>query len=573
MIDSKKKKYLYIILSVLLLISIIPLIYISIYSRPSSDDFGYATALYNYIKSGNWNIFGLIKKAIEVDISFYNSWQGLYTSAFVLSLEPGIFGNKYYFIGSILLLILCFICIYYFVKTIFKLLNIKHYIFFSIFIFVFLFQHLPDINQGLYWFNGAWNYMPFLFLSLVNVTLCIKYLFIKENNKYLIFSCLLSFIISGGNHVTSFMNILLLICICSYAIYKKKYKLVLSLIVAIVGFIIMYIAPGTAIRASHFGKHGIISTIITTFIKSLTFMSEYLKDALFYIFAILIFSIFNYDKDNLKDSYFKVSPIIYMFIAWVILCGMYAVPIYVMGGFGEGRITDVVWCYLIIAVTLLTIYSSWYILYKYVRLNDISSDLFINLMFALFVIACAYWMECNYWNISIELIDGKASAFADSYDERIELMNSIDDEIVYVNSLPDSNVLKFEDISNGVNGLWNTYYGVNTAAIDTTWINKNDIDRYISSFKENGKTIIITKDKLETYDENETKEYDISIDNLSIDTNIERFQIVINGNTYEYLLDEKVIKEGNIQELTLFDYYLINIDSNDNYNFELVKIY
>ena len=97
MIQEKRNIYIYIILSILLLISIIPLVCISIYSRPSYDDFSYATVLYNYIKSGNWNIFGLIKMAIEVDIHFYNNWQGLYTSAFILSLEPGILLALYYY--------------------------------------------------------------------------------------------------------------------------------------------------------------------------------------------------------------------------------------------------------------------------------------------------------------------------------------------------------------------------------------------------------------------------------------------------------------------------------------------
>ena len=157
-------KWYWIALGALLLMSIFPLVYISIYSRPCVDDFAYSYELYHYVQGGNWNIFGLIGKAFEVDLHFYQTWQGLYSSAFLLALQPGIFGEGVYFVGSWLLMALEFVCLVYFIKTVFKVTRTQtHACFLSIFIFVFFMQHLPSMNQGLYWYNGAWNYIPFLF--------------------------------------------------------------------------------------------------------------------------------------------------------------------------------------------------------------------------------------------------------------------------------------------------------------------------------------------------------------------------------------------------------------------------
>lgn len=100
-IDEKDRcisKYLWICMCILIL-SIVPMIIISIFSRPCADDYNYAISTYHLIQSGDWNIFDLLKTAYEVDFHYYNTWQGLYSSAFILSLQPGIFGEKYYFMG------------------------------------------------------------------------------------------------------------------------------------------------------------------------------------------------------------------------------------------------------------------------------------------------------------------------------------------------------------------------------------------------------------------------------------------------------------------------------------------
>ena len=558
----KQSRYIYIVLGVFLLISIFPLVYISFYSRPSADDFTYSATLYHYLSSGHYNIFGLIKKAIEVDIYFYNNWQGLYTSAFILSLQPSIFGEKYYCIGSILLLIISFLCVFYLIKTIFKILKLdKHYLFLSIFVFVFLFQQLPDIKEGLYWFNGAWNYTPFFFLSLVNIGLCLKYLFINQRNKYLILSCLLSFVISGGNHVTSFMNILLLIVISIYALCKKKGLICLSFIVAVLGFALMYIAPGTAVRQANYSNPSIFNTIKQTFIRSFGFTSQYTtRNCVFYILAIVLFSILVYQKDYFKDYYFRYSPIFYLFIAWIILCGMLAVPYYAMGFFGQGRVRDVVWLFEAFSITLITIYTTWYLLYRYFEVRDIKSDLFINLLFVGLVLISAYWLNCNYIEAIKELENGQVLTFSNAYDERVNKIKYNDGEIVYLNSLPESNLLKLCDLSN--DGGWVTtsfmdYYNISGIyLIDTLWIKKEQVNTYLNDLKDDG-LIVLSKDKIYVYDGDNSNEFAYAL-NTTFDTILGKLEIATNDDKYQIMLDDTCIKEGNIKELTIFDYLALS---------------
>lgn len=571
----KQSKYLYIFLSIVLLISIIPLVYISFYSRPSADDYGYSVSLYKYITNGNFNIFGLIKRAIEVDIHFYNNWQGLYTSAFLLAFQPSIFGEKYYCIGAILLLIISFLCVLYFIKTVFKILKIeRYYIFLSILIFAFLYQQLPNLTEGLYWFNGAWNYMPFFFLSLVNIGLCLKYLFIENRKKFIVLSCLLSFVISGGNHVTSFMNILLLMVITGCGIYKKKKAVILPLLFALVGFILMYIAPGTAVRQAEFSNPSIIETLKQVIYRSYGFTSEHFtRSCVLYLLAIILFSIFIYKKDYFNDGCFKLSPIIYLFIAWVIFCGMLAVPYYAMGWWGEGRVCDVTWLFEAISFTLIAIYSTWYILYKYFEVKEFKDDLFINLVFVGLVLVSNCWTDCNFIDALKELTSGKATVFARAYDERIDKIKSSNKESVYVSTLPDSNLLKFSDISSddGWVGLFSKYYNADKVyAIKTEWIKNEQIDNYINNLERDG-LIVLSKDKIKVYQSDKIDEFDLIL-NEKIVTSLGDFSIATKDDEYQIMLDDINIKEGNVKELDMFD-YLALILSDDGYSSRFIRVY
>ena len=71
------------------MVFISPIVLTSLYSRPAVDDFNYAIIVHEYVKNGNWNIFGLINKAVDAVMYYYYNWQGTYTSAFVMSLQPG----------------------------------------------------------------------------------------------------------------------------------------------------------------------------------------------------------------------------------------------------------------------------------------------------------------------------------------------------------------------------------------------------------------------------------------------------------------------------------------------------
>ena len=97
--------------------------WISLYNCPSADDFNYSVRTYTAWKESH-SIGQLLGAALDTSVHFWKTWQGLYSSAFLLSLQPAIFSGEAYAVTGIIMMILIggstifFSC--YIMKTIFK---------------------------------------------------------------------------------------------------------------------------------------------------------------------------------------------------------------------------------------------------------------------------------------------------------------------------------------------------------------------------------------------------------------------------------------------------------------------
>ena len=104
-----KKNYIYIILMIIISI---PVFVMSFYAFPDFDDFAYSIDTYHSVLNGG-NIIDIIIAAFNTSMEYMQKWQGLYTSAFLLALQPGIFGENFYFLTTFVI-VTKFICWYLF---------------------------------------------------------------------------------------------------------------------------------------------------------------------------------------------------------------------------------------------------------------------------------------------------------------------------------------------------------------------------------------------------------------------------------------------------------------------------
>lgn len=470
------KKYFMII--TFCLIVLLPIFLVGIYNRPSADDYDYAILTHKAIvDGGRFNIIGVVKAAVETDINFYNRWQGLYTSAFLLSLQPGIFHDKLYALTTTIILAIAFICIYFSIEILNKyyIKESKKFVFTSsIVLLTVLTMLLPSATEGLFWFNGAMNYMPWAFTNFLSLALLIEIFYSKNGSKkyygLLVLVTLLSFFTSGGDHVTAFANILFMTIISIIIIVrKKKYYSLFPLISAIIGFIIMYIAPGTAARQAAFVSPTVKDTIINTY--------NYVKGMLgpwmsfqWLLTLIIVTPLSLKIANSIKNKVNIYVPIISFVCSLIVICGMYATPYYAMGGFGAPRLENVVWVTFIILSWINYTFILAFIKNKrIVKINLPKKNLEKYYTIAILIcLGIIFYIPQNhkFSNSYIclhELENGTAKRFAQQMDNRIWLFNQNDIKEVQLPRLTPGSVLYFADLGTDPNAWPNTsieeYYG------------------------------------------------------------------------------------------------------------------
>lgn len=336
---------------------------------------------------------------------------------------------------------------------------------------------MPSAVQGLYWYNGAVNYMPFVFLTILNMALMLEYAFSRGGQSIvcIVVSVLLSFAISGGNHVTAFLNIMCLLVSCIILLPKKKIGVLFSLASALVGFWIMYRAPGTALRWEVIEKSTVLITIMECGKKCLENMADWMNiQWVCYLLLLLPFSI--EIADYCRGKRLKYHPLILFMISITILVGMQCVPYYAMSYWGDGRLQNVIWVAFIILsginMTYLCVWIEHKRNFEFMKVGK-------NYQFGFWAIIISLglcWFGCDGESTSIQALNemfstGIAQAYAFSFDERCRLMdNAWEDEVIYVDLLPYSRLLRFDDISSDTedwrNTAWRDYYGKTLATGD-----------------------------------------------------------------------------------------------------------
>ena len=199
---KKVWKYSVIFWGVIFVVSLIPIILLSTYNFPCADDLGYSIYT-RHAWVDTHNLFAVLGAAGRKVAESYQIWQGTWASIFLMALQPGIFGDGTYWIGTLMLLTALIFSVYYFMKVFWGkwLGSSKTQRFIVTFLFLFFgIQFLIDKTQGLFWYNGACHYIfpwsALLALAGIVVSMTVDS---RHGKRKSIIGILLAIYIGGGN--------------------------------------------------------------------------------------------------------------------------------------------------------------------------------------------------------------------------------------------------------------------------------------------------------------------------------------------------------------------------------------
>ena len=217
---QKQEKRLGLFVLLIMLVALVPLYMVADYAHPSVDDYSYGK-----LTAEAWEQTGsfgsVLATAWERTAYTYETHQGTFVSVFLMRLQPGIFGEDYYFLTTVFLLstfLVCSILFYYaFFNRIFGADRTKSWMIAAVLsLGAMEFTHV--VSDSFYWYNGGVTYTFFYSMEALLFALLIYMYTTKKKivKSLLCFVCMLLAVVAcGGNYVTSLVTLELLVCICA----------------------------------------------------------------------------------------------------------------------------------------------------------------------------------------------------------------------------------------------------------------------------------------------------------------------------------------------------------------------
>ena len=334
----------------LLLAALIPLFRLTIYAVPYYDDYNFGRFARAAIEQEQ-SKWAAISGALDCSRTQWYAWQGTYSSIFFMTLMPAVWGEQYYFLGPVFILLLLLagsmVFTHVILRKVFRMekwssLAIQAVITIAEFMFIY------SAQSGFYWYNGGIHYvgMHGFGLLFLSVAICLERAE-GRTAKGLLFtaSVLLAMITAGSNFVTALQGLLCLVTILLVSVVLERRKCGLWLLPAtavyIIGFGLNVAAPGNSVRAqSYIGwGYGPLESIGRSFLEAVKHIPEYTGPVVLMVMLLLVPMIWQAVKST--DYRFRYPGIV-LALSFCLYATGYTPSLYSLGHAGLSRTLNAV---------------------------------------------------------------------------------------------------------------------------------------------------------------------------------------------------------------------------------------
>lgn len=242
-----------------LLLLLLPLLWLAVYSVPWYDDFNYGM----FAQSAMWNtpgILGALKGAWECARVQWYAWQGTFSSIFFMTLTPVIWGEQYYAIGPVFLILILTVSVFLLMGTLAeKVLCVDRVSALGLQAIAasMVIELIHTSQAGFYWYNAGVHYVGMhsfcmLFVVFLVRLSCLEKMKSIKGILLVAASMIFALLAGGSNFVTTLQGLLVLCSLAAvlfFADKKKVLRLLPALAVYVFAFYRNVAAPGNSVRA------------------------------------------------------------------------------------------------------------------------------------------------------------------------------------------------------------------------------------------------------------------------------------------------------------------------------------
>ena len=479
-------KRLAVLLTVVYVVSLVPLLWIAKYNYPSADDYTNGSRCHQIWEMGG-SVFRVIGEALLRTVDEWFTWRGCYTSSFLSALPPNIWGDNLYFLTPwVVLLMLSGSMLYLLHEILVKAMKADQYTSHSISMLVLLITVQCLYEQGrveaFYWYSGAINYTFVYGLSLLFYGLLISagYAKGKKRTVRLILASVLGFLTAGGNQMTMLNAAIVLLVMIGIMTYRQKWQEHLGLLLPIgtffVGFVLAVIAPGNFARAGAAQGMNPIKAILVSLYGCLDLAVDEWTSWPLIVIVIAMVPLFWHIAEK-SDFTFRY-PVVVVLFGYGLVSAMLTPPLFALGNMEAGRIQAMLFFMYVLVLTLCVGYITGWAQKKYHPCSEINEKAGIWCLlgcfaFLLFGSLITVIPEPHYYSATsamTDLLNGSAGVYGAEQRGRTELYHDRNNDMVEVDDFSAKpSLLFFSDITADENDWTNKgvarFYDLETVVI------------------------------------------------------------------------------------------------------------
>ena len=326
-----------------LVLGALPLYAISLYNHPYYDDYGFSAKAHQAWRDTG-SVGAVLRAAWESAAKTRQSWQGTYTGTLLSNVQPGIFSERLYFIGTFVLLTAFIACFLYFFSVVMGRLGMDRTGRWTLgcLAVTLMIQFMPDAGEAFFWFNGGIGNTFIYSLMALAAALMVRLAEAKGRAVGLTAAlCVLMVLLGGGSYGGGLLSVCMLAVCLVWMLrvrHPRRWRFAGLTALLLICFAYSMSAPGNAVRAGVIGyRASAVKAVLQALYYGVAQMSAYLRPALIAVTLAVLPALYGAAK---KSPWRFSHPWLVLGLTGALYCTQMTPPLYAIASIGAGRIVN-----------------------------------------------------------------------------------------------------------------------------------------------------------------------------------------------------------------------------------------
>ena len=450
-----------VLLTVIYIISLVPIFMVSVYDYPQADDWTYSWRTHVAWEDTH-SLFEVGKAVAETVKDSYANWQGTFSSIALMSLQPAIWGERFYALTPFIMIGMLTAGTLIFIRELFRKVKGTEWISVSMLVLLVTVQRMVCKPVAFYWYNGAVHYV-FMYSIGLMLAACLVKTVRRNRPGIMVCACVLAVILGGGNLVTGLSGAVGFATILVWLFLSGKKKRVWTVLLPGVCYFLAFgvniAAPGNWIRQDAVGEQANpVMSILRSFYYGIEFPGiRWMDWTIILLVALLIPLAWRMAG---KTEFAFPLPLLVMAYSYCFVSSMFTPLDFAAHSVDIGRAQNIIFSTYIMVLSLNVIYLiGW--CRKHIALSlagNVQKKRFLSFRTQYWAVLTAVGLwgfllsvvpSPEYFTSTLalhDMLDGSAQEYADTAEKNIEILKGEGNEVDIYEIPKNSQLLTSDDI-------------------------------------------------------------------------------------------------------------------------------